>query len=136
MFSGINRLQYMKFILLLLLLSSSCTLIRGQSVSLTTNKSNYTPGETVIITGKGWKHLDSVQITLTHIDPLPNPLHTHNPWFVIPAGSGAIHSEWLVTDPESGTAIELRAIGYRKGNPGNIECNNFLYDPINNWCNC
>ena len=118
--SGLMKLRHIKFVLLLLLLPGSYILVTGQTVSVTTDKRNYAPGETVIITGRGWKHYDSVQIILTHVEPLPNPPHTHAPWFVKPAGSGSIRSEWLVTNQESGTSIELRATGFSRGLPTNV----------------
>ena len=123
------KLQYIKSILLLLLLSGLYNISPGQSVTVTTDQANYAPGETVIISGRGWKHIDSVQISLTHLDPQPNPLHTHVPVFVRPSKSGAIHYEWPVTNLESGTSLELRAVGYNRGIPGNVNATTYFMIP-------
>jgi hypothetical protein len=66
----------------------------------------------VIITGTGWQNDDSVRLTLTHLDPLPDPYHPHAPWFVNPDADGEIYYEWFVPDQELGTSFELGALGF------------------------
>ena len=108
-FSKPVKSRYLKLILLFLFLSGLNTLIQGQTATITTDKAIYLPGESVIITGTGWDQNDSVQLTLIHNDPQPVPPHSHPSWFVIPDISGAIQYTWLVTDPESGTSLNLKA---------------------------
>ncbi len=89
--------------------------VSGQC-SITTDKDDYSPGEWVIITGAGWQNDDSVQLTITHLDPLPVPNHYHNPWFVKPNADGTIHEKWFVEEQELGTALKLEARGTQSGN--------------------
>ena len=82
--------------LLLLVFTGFYTIVQAQKVTVTTDKDDYWPGELVIITGTGWNNDDSVQLTLMHLDPLPEPYHTLTPWFVVPDADGNIYYEWLV----------------------------------------
>jgi gliding motility-associated-like protein len=102
-------------VMLFLLATGLCAFVRAQPPTVTTDKDNYIPGEWVIITGTGWQSDDSVQLTLAHLEPLPDPYHTHIPWFVKPDNKGRIYYRWFVLDQESGTSFELRALGFMHG---------------------
>ena len=52
-----------------------------------------------------------MRLTLTHLDPLPDPYLTHTPWFVNPDADGEIYYEWFVPDQELRTSFELGAMG-------------------------
>jgi hypothetical protein len=108
-------MRYITCILLLMFFTIVCTVAQEQKVTITTDKDDYWPGEWVIITGAGWQNNDSVRLTLMHLDPLPEPYHSHTPWFVIPDAEGNIYYEWLVLDQELGTCFELGALGFALG---------------------
>ncbi len=103
--------------MLLLFFTVFCTLAQEQKATITTDKDDYWPGEWVIITGTGWQNDDSVRLTLTHLDPLPDPYHPHIPWFVNPDADGEIYYKWFVPDQELGTSFELGALGFAQGIP-------------------
>ena len=103
--------------LLLLFFTVFCTIAQEQKVTITTDKDDYWPGEWVIITGSGWQNNDSVMLSLTHLNPLPYPYHTHAPWFVNPDTDGEIYYEWFVLDQELVTSFELGALGFAMGIP-------------------
>ncbi len=115
--SALIRTRYITSILLLLFFTVFCTIAQEQKATITTDKDDYWPDEWVIITGTGWQNDDSVRLTLTHLDPLPDPYHPHPPWFVNPDANGIIYYKWFVSDQELGTSFELRAVGFAKGIP-------------------
>jgi len=76
-----TKLRWMRYftsLMLFLFLTGFYSTTFAQSVTITTDKDDYLPGEWVIITGTGWQGDDSVKLTLTHLDPLPDPIHTHD----------------------------------------------------------
>lgn len=103
-----------------LLLSAFCWLVAGIGAigqsTVTTDKNDYFPGEYVIITGTGWQSDDSVRLNIAHLDPLPEPLHTHEAWYVIPDSLGNIYYKWYVMEQELGTSLKLEALGNKTGN--------------------
>jgi gliding motility-associated-like protein len=115
--STLMRMRYITSMLLILFFTGFCTIVRAQKATITTDKDDYWPGELVIITGTGWQNYDSVQLTLTHLDPLPDPYHAHTPWFVNPDADGKIYYKWFVLDQELGTSFELGALGFAQGIP-------------------
>ncbi|MBA4411005.1 MAG: hypothetical protein C0397_16470, partial [Odoribacter sp.] len=100
--------------LFLLFMATSLTGM-AQTVTVTTDKDDYYPGEWVIITGSGWQNDANVQLTLTHLDPLPDPLHAHESWQVQPNAEGYIYYEWFVEEQELGTSFRLEALGLTTG---------------------
>ena len=115
--SALLRMRYITSVLLLLFFTVFCTIAQEQKATITTDKDDYWPGEWVIITGTNWQNDDSVRLTLTHLDPLPDPYHPHNPWFVNPDADGEIYYKWYVHDQELGTSFELGALGFAQGIP-------------------
>ncbi|HAQ18082.1 MAG TPA: hypothetical protein DCR40_02485 [Prolixibacteraceae bacterium] len=101
--------------LLFLLFTAMSTIGMAQTVNVTTDKDDYYPGEWVIITGSGWQDDANVQLTLTHLDPLPDPLHAHESWLVQPNAEGYIYYEWYVDTMELGTSFDLTALGMTTG---------------------
>lgn len=115
--SNLMRMRYISSMLIFLFFTGFCTKALAQKVTIATDKDDYWPDECVIITGTGWQNYDSVRLTLTHLDPLPDPYHSHAPWFINPDADGKIYYEWLVLDQELGTSFELGALGFALGNP-------------------
>ena len=84
--------------------------VQGQSV--TTDKLDYAPGETVYISGNGFMPGESVLLLIEHIEPnLPDPWHTHDAWEVDADSSGNFYSSWYVEDVELNTTLYLTAVG-------------------------
>ncbi len=109
------RTKKIMSILFILFITGSGTILSSQPAKVTTDKDDYIPGEWVIITGTGWQGDDSVQLILTHLYPLPEPYHSHIPWFVYPDADGKINYRWFVLAQESGTSFELTARGFAGG---------------------
>jgi gliding motility-associated-like protein len=124
------RTKKIGFILLVLFITGFYTFVLSQSASVTTDKDNYVPGEWVIISGNGWQSDDSVQLTLTHLDPLPDPYHLHFPWFVKPDVEGRIYYNWFVLDQESETSFELGALGFAQGIPSSDYAVTYFRDGV------
>ena len=101
--------------MLFLLFMAMSTIGRAQTVTVTTDQDDYYPGQWVIITGSGWQNDVDVQLTLTHLDPLPDPLHTHDSWLVQPNDGGYIYYEWFVEEQELNTSFQLDALGLSTG---------------------
>lgn len=93
-------------------------------VSVTTDKDDYQPSETAIITATGYKLGESVQFHVLHIDDVPNTGEGHDPWVVTDGGSGDldgavdgnIRTTWFVSPDDSlGSSFGLTATGLASG---------------------
>jgi len=109
------RAKTITSVLLILFFTGTFTVVLSQTAKVFTDKDDYIPGEWVIITGTGWQNDDSVYLVLTHLYPLPEPYHSHLPWFVYPDSDGRFFYRWFVLAQESGTSFELTAQGFAGG---------------------
>lgn len=83
-------------------------MLRAQSVTIFTDQEDYSPGESVVITGTGWTPGDNVQLSITHIgDYIPD--HTHTPWTLVADVNGNLYDEWYVAEMELNTTMWLQA---------------------------
>ena len=89
-----KRSLWLPILALLLLLGS---IVNAQTVS--TDKADYAPGETVYINGTGFWPGEEVELFIEHIEPnLPDPWHTHDVWAVSADKSGNFYSSWYVDE--------------------------------------
>ena len=64
--SRLTGLRYLTTLLFLLLLTGFFTVVQAQTATLNTDKSDYAPGEPVIITGSGWQPGENVNLLIEH----------------------------------------------------------------------
>lgn len=103
------RKQYILFLSALLFLGFNNT---GLGQTVTTDKLDYAPGETVMITGTGFLPGETILLEIEHIEPnMPVPFHSHIPWETIADSEGNFTSTWYVDTPELNTTLLLTAIG-------------------------
>ncbi|HEY3369300.1 MAG TPA: MBG domain-containing protein [Prolixibacteraceae bacterium] len=102
------RLKSVFFPMLIMLLMAISLSGKAQTVTILTDKDDYYPGETVVITGSGWIPGDQIELSITHVgDNIPD--HTHAPWTVVSDSKGNLHSEWSVGEMELHTTLWLKA---------------------------
>lgn len=107
------RKQYILFLSALLFLGFNNT---GLGQTVTTDKLDYAPGETVMITGTGFLSNETIVLEIEHIEPnMPVPFHTHTPWETIADSEGNFTSTWYVDTPELNTTLLLTATGQTSG---------------------
>ena len=94
---------------ILLLLSSAAL---AQTATVTTDKSDYAPGEIVIITGSGWQPGEVVQLVL-HEEPF---VHADRTLFATADASGNFTNTEFAPEPHDlGTTFTLTATGQSSG---------------------
>ena len=80
-----------------------------------TDKADYQPGETVIITGSGFGG-EEVRLQVTHADGTPDGGAGHEPWSVFADGDGSFTATWHVDPDDSlGSRFLLTADGVTSG---------------------
>ncbi len=83
--------------------------------SITTDKLDYAPGETVKITGKGFLSTEYVQLEIDRNDGSPSTGPEHDPWIVRAGDLGGFKSTWLVLQSELDHSLQLTATGLTSG---------------------
>ena len=85
--------------------------------TLSTDKLDYAPGETVIITGSGWHAGETVNLMVMNLTyPELNSLPHYIDWDVVADEDGNFSSYWEVTEYELNTELVLTALGQSYGN--------------------
>ncbi|WP_165930057.1 gliding motility-associated C-terminal domain-containing protein, partial [Flavobacterium caseinilyticum] len=98
-------------IYLLSFLSFSATLF-AQTATVTTNKLDYTPGQTVIITGTNWQPGETVKLTLVET-PL---IHPEEYLYAVADSAGNIYNnEYVIQLHDIGQSFTLTATGITSG---------------------
>ncbi|MDT8374113.1 MAG: hypothetical protein RQ737_09060, partial [Bacteroidales bacterium] len=88
----------------------SLTVITGQTI--TTDKDDYSPGETVIITGTGWLPGETVRLYIEKEPPITEPVTL----YAIADGSGNIRNEeYIVIKEDLGVEFTITATGLESG---------------------
>ena len=92
----------------------------GQSGTavVTTDKNDYPPGATVLISGYGFWPNEEVTLQVTHFDDWgDNSADVHQPWVINSDSQGNISSSWYIpTDQdEFGATLLLTAVGSQSG---------------------
>ncbi len=79
----------------------------GVAQTVTTDKGDYAPGETVIITGTDWQPGEEVELHVHHAegDPEGTDPEYHQPWLVTADSEGAFTTTWYVPTAEEGDAL-------------------------------
>src|SRR6266511_656906 len=91
---------------MLLLLLTTCSW--AQTVS--TDKGDYAPGETAIITGSGFHANETVTLQVKHADGTAEGGHGHDPFTAATDADGKFGSSWYVDpDDSGGSTLKLTA---------------------------
>src|SRR5215471_15153345 len=94
----LRRFHALTLLLLFLALAWS-----GAAATLNTDKPDYPPGATVVITGDGWLPWEAVQLQVLHAaggDDATSPTSAHAPWNVTADENGKISSSWYIPTDE------------------------------------
>ncbi|PYM03414.1 MAG: hypothetical protein DMD82_16965, partial [Candidatus Rokuibacteriota bacterium] len=95
--------------LLLLLVSRAAS---AQTATVTTNKTDYVPGETVVITGSGYLPGETVALTLVE-SPL---IDTHGPYTAVADANGKfVNTSFVPNSADVGVTFTLTATGQTSG---------------------
>ncbi|TXE03421.1 MBG domain-containing protein, partial [Algoriphagus aquimarinus] len=80
---------------------------QGGTATVTTDKNDYSPGSTAIITGLGFQPGEEVDLHVYHADgdPLGSDPGYHEPWTVIADANGEFTTSWYVPTAEEGDAL-------------------------------
>jgi hypothetical protein len=76
-----------------------------------TDKADYPPGSTVIITGNGFQPNESVQLQVINLTNPDDTGDEHSPWTVTADENGSFTAFWYVTQDEADTTLKLTATG-------------------------
>lgn len=85
----------------------------GQTV--TTDKSDYSPGSTVQIAGSGFQAGEIVQLQVLNLTDPSDTGPEHDPWQVAADENGNLQATWYVTPDEAGATLQLTATGLTSG---------------------
>jgi hypothetical protein len=94
-------------------------LLAPLSATIATDKDNYHPGETVVITGSGFAALETVVMQVVHVqtgaykeDLESLGAHTgHDPWNITADENGNISTSWIVDEDALGQTLMVTAHG-------------------------
>jgi hypothetical protein len=93
------------------LLSDSALLTGDSSATVTTDKTDYSPGETVVITGTGWQPSEVVSMSLHEDDGDPDTMLSA----VADENGGFVSSDFTVALDDGGVTFLLTATGETSG---------------------
>ncbi|HPR85051.1 MAG TPA: hypothetical protein PLG33_03300, partial [Prolixibacteraceae bacterium] len=103
------------FLFFLLILTGLSLVTTAQNATVTTDKADYAPGETVRITGTGWINDDVIILHIVNeTNPDLNSTEHYLSWEVKPINGNFI-STWEVTKEELSTSLVLTAEGKVSG---------------------
>jgi preprotein translocase subunit SecB len=95
-----------------------------EPATVTTDKDDYPPGATAIITGENFDPGEIIELQVLHTDGIPNTGGGHEPWQVTDGGEGDLdgivdgnfETTWYVNpDDSANSAFELTATGLSSG---------------------
>ena len=88
----------------------------GKPATVETDKADYQPGDTAIITGSNFGASELVTLQVTHIDGTVEGGAGHEPWSVWTNAKGKFNSTWYVNpDDSGGSTLLLTAVGGTSG---------------------
>ncbi len=96
------------------------------SVSLMTDKADYAPGETALISGNGFTAGETVDLRVVRTDGRPDYPGGNLPWQVTDGGAGdldgtvngSLQTNWFVEDQYAGAPLLIKATGESSGATG------------------
>jgi len=111
-----NELPNKTFFSSLVTLRPISSILTADGPTVTTDKSDYPIGATVVIGGSGWQPGETVTLQVTdNLSPTdPNEV-AHAPWDVVADADGNISSTWKVDEDADGLTLTLTAHGHSSG---------------------
>jgi hypothetical protein len=95
------------------------TAFAQSAASVATDKADYPPGGTVVITGAGWAAGEPVRLQVLHDREVgDNELSgAHAPWEIVADANGTLSTTWNVPldEDELGATLRLNAAGLTSG---------------------
>jgi hypothetical protein len=89
---------------------------------LTTDLTDYYPGQTVIINGCGFAPFELITIQVIHVDGSPPDTgEAHEPWTMYVNGIGCFEAYWVVDLDAVGELLEVRAWGQSSSLYGSVQ---------------
>ena len=93
------------------------------SAAVFTNKLDYAPGSTALITATGFQPGETIELQVLHIDGKSNAGPQHAPWFVTDGGAGdldgkvngQVRTQWFVAADSRNSWLEVTAQGLSSG---------------------
>ena len=83
---------------------------------MTTDKSDYAPGDTAYISGTGFWPGETVDLIVLHADGTPETGADHGPWTVTASPLGDIETTWHVCEDDcAGSVLQMTATGQSSG---------------------
>src|SRR6266542_3966048 len=96
----------------LLLALGAASAAWAQTPTVATDKPDYSPGQTAVITGHGWRTGEVVTLKVQHVNGIAEGGAGHDPWTVVAATGGGFESSWYVDPDDSvGSTFLLTATG-------------------------
>ena len=100
--------------LLVLLFVVIASFVQAQTATVATDRLDYPPGDTAIITGTGFQPGETVTLQVLHIDMGVDSLGTdpqyHQPFTTVADSNGNIYATWWV--PNDGDALGATWFGF------------------------
>ena len=88
----------------------------GWAATLTSDKSDYQPGELATLTGSGFQAGGQVKLQVLHADGTPSTGPAHDPWYVVADESGNFVTTWTVCATDCpGSLLTASADGQSSG---------------------
>lgn len=85
------------------------------AATVVTDRDDYPPGSTAVITGTGFLAGETVELQVLRIDINENSGPEHNPWQVSADANGGFTTAWYVSPDEDGATLQLTATGLTSG---------------------
>src|SRR5438874_6171470 len=98
-----------------------------------TDKSDYAPGETVLIRGGEFGALEDVRLQVLHAEGRPNTGDPYQPWQVTADPTGGFSSTWVVPDDAAGSTFQLTAAGLTSGEAAQTTFTDATHASIEAW---
>jgi hypothetical protein len=92
----------------------------AQGPSLRSDRPDYTPGATVVLTGSGFAPEESVTLSIGHADGSPTTGAGHDPWTLAADASGSFLTTWSVCSDCTGNLLLAMAEGGSSGGAGTM----------------
>jgi hypothetical protein len=109
------------------------------AASVYTDRLDYPPGDSVIISGFGFDGGETVQVQVTHLDGYTPSTADYDPWNVIAGSSGNFETFWNVPEDALGETLLVTATGLTSGLVATTtfsDCNSVLYltEELGTYC--
>src|SRR5436305_9825322 len=88
---------------------------RAAQPTVVTDRGDYLPGDSAVITGSGFRPGERVRLRVLHTDGTPNTAAEHRPWRVRADGQGGFTTTYPVGEDDLHTSLRVTAVGLASG---------------------